>query len=315
MNISAVLVTRGDVDLTGILASLPFDDVVVWDNSQREDLATYGRYAGIAEAKHDLIYVQDDDVILEPISFEALVAVATGKGVPPDAPLPTMLPLLSQPDITANMPARFRPHYPDSGLVGFGAIFPRDLPARTFDRWHAFYPEGDEALFRRRCDRVFTLLTPPLTLLDLPYEELPWAHAANRSWKQRGHVRERDRVLEMARVVRDAEPYAGLGAGIAEATAAIFSEPKDAPADGTVKTGIEIPPDGTWAALEGDPAGIEAAPIVPANVRRGEGKIHAVARQTGFGTETLCGLTWPEQELVETGEPVTCSRCLALSDT
>ena len=50
MSVSAVLVTRGNVDMTAIVESLPFDDVVVWDNSIRNDLGIYGRYAAIAEA-------------------------------------------------------------------------------------------------------------------------------------------------------------------------------------------------------------------------------------------------------------------------
>src|SRR6185503_14510558 len=65
--VSAVLVTKGDHDLTPIYDSIRaagITDVVVWDNSQRPaDLACYGRYAGIAEAKNDVIFHQDDDLI------------------------------------------------------------------------------------------------------------------------------------------------------------------------------------------------------------------------------------------------------------
>ena len=34
-DISAIIVTRGDVDLRDILDALPYQDVVIWDNSQR----------------------------------------------------------------------------------------------------------------------------------------------------------------------------------------------------------------------------------------------------------------------------------------
>ena len=54
-DISAVIVTRGDVDLRDILDALPYQDVVIWDNSQRpEDQKCYGRYLAMTEAANDL---------------------------------------------------------------------------------------------------------------------------------------------------------------------------------------------------------------------------------------------------------------------
>lgn len=65
-DVSAVIVTKGDVDLQPILDSLIFNDVVVYDNSKREDLMTFGRVVGAREAKHSIIYSQDDDIIHSP---------------------------------------------------------------------------------------------------------------------------------------------------------------------------------------------------------------------------------------------------------
>ena len=59
MNVSACLVTRGDVDLTAIIASLPYDDVVVWDNSKRRNLRTYGRYLRAQGRDHEALDVLD----------------------------------------------------------------------------------------------------------------------------------------------------------------------------------------------------------------------------------------------------------------
>lgn len=42
-DVVACIVTRGDVDLTPILDSLIFEDVVVWDNSIRPDWKCAGR--------------------------------------------------------------------------------------------------------------------------------------------------------------------------------------------------------------------------------------------------------------------------------
>ncbi len=65
--VSAVLVTRGNVDMTEITDSITaagIEDIVLWDNSKREqDLSCYGRYAGIAEAKNEYIFHQDDDLV------------------------------------------------------------------------------------------------------------------------------------------------------------------------------------------------------------------------------------------------------------
>jgi hypothetical protein len=64
--VSACLVTRGDQpeQLERIIATLPYDDIVVWDNSLRHwDAKTSGRYSAMLEAKHDVVYFQDDDTL------------------------------------------------------------------------------------------------------------------------------------------------------------------------------------------------------------------------------------------------------------
>jgi hypothetical protein len=65
-DVSACLVTRGDQpeQLARIIDTLPYDEVIVWDNSQRpHDLMVAGRYAAMFEAKHDVVYFQDDDTL------------------------------------------------------------------------------------------------------------------------------------------------------------------------------------------------------------------------------------------------------------
>lgn len=180
---AAVVVTRGDVELSEIEASLaPFGEVAVWDNSIGDDLAVYGRYAALAEVESDVVYVQDDDVILPLESLEAL-----GDAYEPDV-------------LVANMPARFRhDFYRDHCLVGFGAVFDRDLPRYAFDR----FPVEEGTAFLRTCDIVFTALTPR-KLVDVAYRDMPWSSAPGRMWTTAGHVEERTRMLELVRQVRDA---------------------------------------------------------------------------------------------------------------
>jgi hypothetical protein len=231
VTVSAIIVTRGDIDISEILTSLlsVVDEVLIWDNSGEvqilvehpqirwlnyggPDLAVYGRYAAIEYASGDLIYVQDDDcVVSDP---QALIrkwkdtrnAGLIGKtGV---------LNLHSDTDtfVVANMPQPFRhDFYSDHCLVGFGAVFHRDLPKRAFERFRAEWHWDDteskyEEWLNRTCDVVFTALTPRV-IVDVPYENLSWADGPDRMYRQREHVAERTRMLELVRQVRDADVY------------------------------------------------------------------------------------------------------------
>lgn len=190
-DVSTVIVTRGDVDLTDILAEhddAGVSDILIWNNQLEQDLGPYGKYAAIGQARHDVILVQDDDVLLPAASITALAAAY-------------------QPGfVTANMPAEFRPHYPDSAMVGFGAIFDRDLPAAAFARFFAHHPwmSVEDPLFLRESCRAFTVLTP-VNLVDLPKTDLPWASDPGRLWRQPEHVEMRERMLTLARLVRDGD--------------------------------------------------------------------------------------------------------------
>ena len=147
VKISACLVTRGDCDLSPILDSLPYDDIVVWDNSKRGDLGIYGRYAAIREAKHDTIYVQDDDLVV------------------------TCHDQLAE----AYEPGRLLCNYPepwDIPWVARGALFHRDMPADAFQRYFRWFPR-DRFFTHKACDGIFGLLAPCKVVdfgsLDLPH--------------------------------------------------------------------------------------------------------------------------------------------------
>ena len=182
MRVAACLVTRGNVPMDDIIESLPDEwEVVVWDNSKRDDLGVYGRYAAIGLTEAEVIYVQDDDCVLERESLDALVNRAM------------MMPFA----LFANMPERFRPHYPDSCLVGFGAAFGRDLPREAFAKTTRTPP-----MFTMTCDVYFTTLTETRFLLDQPYRDQPWASDPDRMWKQPEHVPTRADALRLARTYR-----------------------------------------------------------------------------------------------------------------
>jgi hypothetical protein len=253
--ISAIIVTRGGQNLMPILDSIPDEwQKLVWDNGtgrlhdfdngsprfsyfcEVPDLKVYGRYAAIEKrAVGDVIYVQDDDVIVsDPGGIvdawakegtrRALKGGSTyytesaGSSLPPD---------LSRDFVVCNMPQEFRhDFYEDHALVGFGAAFHRDAPARAFERmWNirsselglegmskmspmmekAFEVAKDPvmwpAFFLRTCDIVFTGLTPRV-LVDVPYERMPWDSDPDRMWKQPDHLAERSEMLKLVKGVR-----------------------------------------------------------------------------------------------------------------
>jgi hypothetical protein len=183
--VSAIIVTRGDVDLAPILATLPYGEVVIWDNSERErDAKTFGRFLAIAEAKNDVIYFQDDDVIFTEHE-QLLAAYEPGQ-------------------LTANMPS---PWYEECSydvfrcaLVGAGSLVPRDLPWEAFQRYLAEWPEDD--LFLDYCDFVHGILTSSRRF-DFGYTILPHASAPNRIYTQPGAYERKMSVIERAIEIRD----------------------------------------------------------------------------------------------------------------
>ncbi len=188
-DIAAVLLTRGDVDMKPILDSLPYEEVVVWDNSKRPfDARVWGRYLAIAETTKPVIYFQDDDCIVH--NHEEL-REKYRRGW-----------------IVANMTLDHRPGEPP--MLGWGALFHRDDPAKAFAKWYAAGNVLDWQMTRYP-ESIFTALTPYVRLdygthgtpQDKVYEDLPWAYAENRSWRQTDHYGNfaavRDRAIELNR--------------------------------------------------------------------------------------------------------------------
>jgi hypothetical protein len=191
-DVTGIVVTRGNVDLLPTVESLaPLGELLIWDNSHEQNLSVYGRYAAIERASFDVILVQDDDCLIDP----AALCAAYEPGV-----------------LVANMPASRWPDFPDSCLVGWGAIFDRDLVARCDARYQdwrlanahyrGWWPTGHE--FHRTCDVMFATLTPHRKI-DVGFTHLPWAEGPDRMFTAdpAAHRRERQRMLELARKVRD----------------------------------------------------------------------------------------------------------------
>jgi hypothetical protein len=198
-DITPVLVTRGDVELDEIIDSITragLAPLIVYNNNERDvDYKVYGRYVGISEATTPYVYVQDDDCLINIPKF-LRVARKYIPGV----------------QMVVNMPASRWGDYPDSCLVGWGALFARELPAQAFDRYYAHdmsVPDTEESAviasvqFLKTCDVAFTTLTPHVKI-DVGFQHLPWAEDRGRAmFLQPDHGPIRERMLQLARQVRD----------------------------------------------------------------------------------------------------------------
>jgi len=175
-----VIVTRGDVDLLEILATMPILlgwHTRIWDNSEQIDFGPFGQFLGAmprpkSAGRHsmrtsELVYFQDDDCVTDPTAIAA--EHEPGR-------------------IVCNMPQEFRANYehqPDK-LMGFGSCFERSLIRPTFEHYLRCFPIDPVLL--REPGRIFTGLNQDrIKLVDVPKRDLPWATAPNRLYRQADH--------------------------------------------------------------------------------------------------------------------------------
>lgn len=176
-DISACLVTRGNCDMQPILDTLPYDDVVIWDNSKRPvDLKVYGRYAAIQESKHDWIYFQDDDVIFT--EHDSLIKL-----------------------VNDSMPYEFhhygfhfannahgsnRAGYDDLALSAAGAIIHKRLPDFAFSSYLRYHPVDHGFLYE--ADFIFGVLTEfreiKLSYTRLYADDDSHGHLCRQPWQE-----------------------------------------------------------------------------------------------------------------------------------
>lgn len=201
--VSAVIVTRGNVDLSPVLDSLIFPDVVVWDNSVERDEMTYGIVPAVERAKHSVIWSQDDDIVHTPENQARIVAEYR----------PGVLTGCMWPEWSAGAYAQgILGGYDDLVFYGSGAVYDRHLPAAAAGRYLEHHPADD--FFRLWFSCIFGVIAPTRQL-DVQFEALPCAEDAYRMCNL-PYAQERKAVaIRRAREVRDWKPDAH-GAYMAE---------------------------------------------------------------------------------------------------
>lgn len=163
--VSAVIVSRLDHPIGEVVDSIAphVEEIII----VRGHEGVWERWEAVARAKCEVVYVQDDDAIVDVAAI--LAAYEPGR-------------------VTCNMPESHRSDYLDGiALVGWGCVFGweqfNSRGPEEFGLGFAFQKFGQyfsiDNVFRRECDRVFTGLSD-LKLVDVPVRHLPQAHGRDR---------------------------------------------------------------------------------------------------------------------------------------
>ena len=176
--VTAVLVTRGDVELAQVTDSIReagIRQIIVWNNARRMlDLKVFGRFLATVESSTRFVYTQDDDLIAPVADVLAAYDPETDREA-----------------VVANNRAE-----EEWRLLGIGSVFHRSLVNGCFGRYLDHHPLDLD--FLRACDVVFAYQHPYRKVV-LGYENLPWGYATAenpRMYGQPDHMAVRERVRE-----------------------------------------------------------------------------------------------------------------------
>lgn len=167
--ITAVLITRGIDYPPRVWERLDlgfFDEILTHPYCPN----IYQRYALARRARNEIIYVQDDDCM---VNYQVLFSRYNGQ-------------------LTNAMTPGFASWYKekDCTLVGWGCFFPR-AAIGVFDRYLLKYGEKDPHLLRE-ADRIFTFFNRPFNTVIMPHEDL--LHET-RMYEEPGHFPSMDEAL------------------------------------------------------------------------------------------------------------------------
>ena len=122
-----------------------FDEILI----KKESPSVYQRYLLAKQAKNDIIFVCDDDVL---VNYQNLFKHYDGR-------------------ITNTITLPFQKKYEEMGctLMGWGSYFPKSMLS-VFDKYIDKY--GEDAHLLREADRIFTYLNKSFNTIIQPHEDL-----------------------------------------------------------------------------------------------------------------------------------------------
>lgn len=163
--ISCCLITKDDrypKEILDHIQQFPFGEILILTHSD----SPFRKHELFTKAKYETIYYCDDDCI---------------------SPIADLL-ALSQPNIinVAMKQGHFDAHKDNFATmgIGWGAIFPKSL-LLTLNKYVKIY--GEDEVYKRETERIFTYLNYPQNRLVLPIQDLPSAYAPDRLWRQPEH--------------------------------------------------------------------------------------------------------------------------------
>lgn len=147
--ISCVLITREPIYPEIVLERLDlgfFDEILIVADCP----SVYDRYRAAKTAANDIIYVQDDDCL---VNYQVLFSKYNCQ-------------------ITNTMTKPFIEKYKDleCTLVGWGTFFTKSMLS-VFDKYITKFGADDKHLLRE-ADRIFTHLNQPWNTVQMPHEDL-----------------------------------------------------------------------------------------------------------------------------------------------
>lgn len=155
--VTAVLITRDSkypeqIKLDG------FGEVIIKTNCPN----IYTRYTEAEKAKNDIIYVQDDDCVVD---YRELAKHYNGK-------------------LTNGITEHHQLYYHGTGvtLVGWGCFFPKEM-LKNIQKYVDKY--GKDAHLMRETDRIFTYLNQPHNSVIMDHND--FAPQVGRMWNQAEH--------------------------------------------------------------------------------------------------------------------------------